>query len=356
MNISEINFKREDSHSYMTEMIDDYIAFFKKNGYKFHESIKISSGIDPSVHFIGSHISVLKPYFLNDKLPFPGYVMTQPCVRTRNLKKYNDDNFYPNWGSMFHSLGTVALPQELENVTKETYQFMQEVWGINKSDIQVRISTVDDDLMVVSKKIFPSSMMEIDANPLVYYRHKLGVEGVWGRNFNFALRDKKTGGFSDIGNVIILENNEKQLGIEIALGTSTIMKLTQGLSHVLECHPLVGLEKLSNQAVRIQMEDAIITSMALYNDGLRPSNMHITNRLMKKYLDVLKNHLPKTGIKVTEFENILSAYEKREFNNDNSIYTGQIMEYLVKPENVPQKISHQKLSFTRQQKQYMKER
>lgn len=355
MKLSEIKFKREDSHNYMMEMINDYLDFFQKNGYQFHPSVKISSRMDPTVHFIGSHISVLKPYFLNETLPFPGYVMTQPCVRTRNLKKYNDDNFYPNWGSMFHSLGTVAVPQELKNVTELTYLFMQNIWGINQKDIKVRINSIDGDLMSLSNDMFNLSMLEIDANPLKYYRHKLGVDGVWGRNFNFALRDGVTDNFADIGNVIILENKDKQLGVEIALGTSTIMKLTKGLSHILDCHPLIGFENLTNQAIRIQIEDAIITSMALYNDGIEPSNAHITNRLMKKYMDVIKIILPKTGVKKAEFEKILSNYEEKEFNRKDGFFTQKIMQYLSREKDNVQKISHHQANIFQQGKSNVRE-
>lgn len=331
MKLSDIStFKREESHAYMACMINDYLSFFQTKGYQLHEPVKIASRIDPTVQFIGSHISVLKPYFMSQTLPEPGYVMTQPCVRTRNLKNYNDDSFLPNWGSMFHSLGTLAKPAHLQDVTAQTYSLLTNVWGLKPDDIKVRIQSIDGDLYETSSKVFSPSSFEIDTKPGQYYRHKVGIDGVWGRNYNIAIREGKTENFSDIGNVIILENKDTKLGIEIALGTSTILKINKGLSHVLDCHPLLGLEKIENPALKIKMEDCIITSMALYHDGLLPSNAHITNRLMKKYMDTLARLLPKTEMSIDTLACILNRYEHREYGHAKPVYAQQMVSYLKK--------------------------
>lgn len=346
MKLSDIStFNREESHAYMAAMIHDYLSFYKNQGYQLHEPVRIASRIDPTVQFIGSHISVLKPYFMTQTLPDPGYVMTQPCVRTRNLKNYNDDAFFPNWGSMFHSLGTLARPEHLQEVTGQTYALLSNVWGVKPEDIKVRIQSIDEDLMETSSKVFPASSFEMDTKPEKYYRHKLGIEGVWGRNYNIAIREGKTDTFNDIGNVIVLENKDKKLGIEIALGTSTILKTSKGLSHVLDCHPLVGLEKIKNPAIKVKMEDCIITSMALYHDGLTPSNTHITNRLMKKYMDTLGRLLPQTGLNMETLQCILNKYEYREYGHEKPIYTQQMISYLKNKE--PQINALRRSSFCR---------
>ncbi len=342
MKLSDIkSYDRKNGHEYIQSMIDDYLSFYQKKGYEVHLPVAISSKIDSTVHLIGSHISVLKPYFVKGLLPEFGYVMSQPCVRTKNLKCYTDATFFPNWGSMFRSLGTLARPEHLESVTKQAFDLLVNVWQVEPKDIKVCITSVDEDLMDLANKLFPKEMLEVDVKQPNYYRHKLGIEGAWGRNFNFALRDGKSDRFSDIGNVIILENSEKQLGIEVALGTSTILKLNQGLSHVLDCHPLIGLENLQDKSLRVRMEDCIITSMALFNDGLEPSNKHITNRLMKKYMDILKTDVQKANIAPNVFSEILHAYEKREYPERTPIYVQKMLEYVyVKRE--PKKIATQK--------------
>jgi len=54
----------------------------QNNSVNYVDSVKISSGIDHSVRLIGSHISVLKPYFLEGVIPERGLYMIQPCIRT----------------------------------------------------------------------------------------------------------------------------------------------------------------------------------------------------------------------------------------------------------------------------------
>ena len=342
MKLSDIKvYDRKNGHDYIQSMIDDYLSFYQKKGYIEHNPVAISSKIDPTVHLIGSHISVLKPYFVNGLLPEYGYVMSQPCVRTKNLKCYAEASFFPNWGSMFRSLGTLARPEHLESVTSQAFDLLVNVWQVKPEDVKVCITSVDEDLMALADKIFPKEMMEIDAKQPNYYRHKLGIEGAWGRNFNFALRDGKSERFSDIGNVIILENSEKQLGIEVALGTSTILKLNQGLSHVLDCHPLVGFENMQDKSMRVRMEDCIITSMALFNDGLTPSNKHITNRLMKKYMDILKVDVQKARIPSQILSQILYTYEQMEYPEKEPVYFQKILEYVL-VKNEPIHIATQK--------------
>ena len=59
------NFKRETSSEHMKNIINSFLNYFMDLSYQLHEPVKIHSGFDPSVHYIGSHISVLKNYLIN---------------------------------------------------------------------------------------------------------------------------------------------------------------------------------------------------------------------------------------------------------------------------------------------------
>jgi hypothetical protein len=115
-------------------------------------------------------------------------------------------------------------------------------------------------LLDIAKECYGEDRLELDSRKIEYYRHKIGMQGVRGRNFNIALRNPDAEGFTDIGNIIVLENNKKRLVIEIALGTNTILKQLHGLDHVQDCTSVIGLETIENQAIRRKFEDAIITT------------------------------------------------------------------------------------------------
>ncbi|MDQ1344248.1 MAG: hypothetical protein QG650_968 [Patescibacteria group bacterium] len=106
----------------------------------------------------------------------------------------------------------------------------------------VRANSSDKDLMgslveyvSATGRNFP---IEYDSKPREYYQHKIGLEGIVGRNFNIALRNAATGAFNDVGNVIAIESDSRSYGTEIALGATVILQQTFGLSSMHELGPM----------------------------------------------------------------------------------------------------------------------
>ncbi|MDQ1344249.1 MAG: Microcin self-immunity protein MccF [Patescibacteria group bacterium] len=77
--------------------VDGFLKFFTQEGYVRLPAVPLNSRVDPSVLFIGSHVSVFKPYFLGDEIPGNGICMHQPCLRTWNAKKAFEDSLIPAW-------------------------------------------------------------------------------------------------------------------------------------------------------------------------------------------------------------------------------------------------------------------
>lgn len=319
-------FKRKESQKHMRNIIDSFLNHFLDLSYQFHEPVKIHSRVDPSVQYIGSHISVLKNYLLKDNIPEEGLVISQPCVRTQNLKKYSDESYVSNWGSFFHSLGALVRFDKLEEAASQTFDLLRTTWGICEEDMVLRLSQKDEDLMNLAKASVSPKRFEIDTMNPNYYRHKLGLETIFGRNLNIALRDYGKNAYSDIGNIIILEDDGNPVGVEIALGTSTVLKQVHGLSHVLDCHPLIGVNCVEPKSTRLKLEDCIITSMNLYHQGLEPSNRNITNRLMKKYMEHITSILERNPFTKDDFSSLLNKYENAEFGVN--LHTQKFISYL----------------------------
>ena len=61
--------EREHGREAVESLKEDFSSFYNAHGYEEHEPVLISSGIDPTVRFVGSHISVFKPYLLSDTVP-----------------------------------------------------------------------------------------------------------------------------------------------------------------------------------------------------------------------------------------------------------------------------------------------
>lgn len=272
----------EKCSEYTEQMIQDFKEYFYNAGYLELPPVKITSGTDETVRFIGSHISPMKDYFLNDKIPNEGLMMSQPCVRTRNQPKLFDDNFIPAWGSYFKSMGVLVKPKQIETLCNQSIDYLLNVANIPAKNLVLRINAIDDDLYSLTKKFTSLGIGYDDSTmPEKYYRHKLGIDGVWGRNFNYAIKTDDQ--LYDIGNLIVLENSEKELGAELALGTSTILKHFFKLPHVNAANPVIGVEKIQNP-LKFKLEDSIITSAVLMSEGLRPSASNNKDRILRSYL------------------------------------------------------------------------
>ncbi len=313
-------FNKEKSKEYIERLVLLFKSHFNSLGYTEEPPLLVTSGIDPTVRFIGSHISVLKPYLLEDRIPEEGLYIKQDCLRTRNTNKLFDDEYNPNWGSYFPSIGALNNPDQLEQSCSNAFSFLQKALGVSNKDLLIRIHSSDNDLLDACEKTVATISKEVDTKPLSFYRHKIGVKGVRGRNFNIAIRNAKSGEFADIGNIIMLENDKQGLGVETALGSTMILKQMFGLEHVQDCLPVLGLEKIENEAIKRKFEDSIITSSLLFGEGLRPFGQHNRNRILKEYVRSLSYFRAKSGINIDDLEQMITSFQERApFDTDPSV-------------------------------------
>ncbi len=323
-------FDLEKAKNYIEKISGDFSDYFTGLGYLKYPPVKITSGIDPTVRFVGSHISVLKPFLNKINIPQPGVVMVQDCLRTRNSERLLDDTFLPNWGSYFVSIGGITSYDRLNDVCEEVFRFFENKLGISKEFIKIRVNSSDTDLIDSIPKRYSAEQIEIDSKPLKYYRHKIGMDDVSGRNFNIALKDTKNDDFADVGNIIVLEDSKQKLAVEIALGTSTILKQMYGLSHVSDCNPVLGLEHV-DEKYRRKFEDSIIVSTLLFREGLKPSALGNKERIFRTYLRSLSYFRIKNIISLDTLGSIISDYEIKQFGDSSS--SASIVDYLKKYES-----------------------
>lgn len=251
-------------------------------GYVVVPAVRISSGVDPSVRFIGSHISVLKPHVIDpETLPSPGLAMLQQCVRTRNLQTCLTGEGVPNWGSTFPSLGILAPYVRLADVVNDARRCLMEVFEVTPADTMLRVSARDPDLLEIARA-WEGGSLEIDTQSERYYQHFIGISDVSGRSFNIAIRLAGSDHFDDVGNIIVLQKKDCEAVVEVALGVTTILRQTSGSKHILDFSPAHGLFDGPEPIVR-RLEDAIATTIVLFRDGVRPRADN-RGRLLRVYL------------------------------------------------------------------------
>lgn len=314
---NRIKFDRREAPKVVAQFTNSFRDYYQNLGYRQEKSVPISSGIDPTVRFIGSHISVLKPYLFSGEVPEKGIYIVQNCVRTQNLRRLFDETYFPRWGSFFPSLGVISPPNDLDRMVVESIGLLTDVFRIPRELIVIRVSREDRELFDSANRNFESTNLEIDTMPINYYRHKLGVPELRGRNFNFALKNCDNDEHSDVGNVIVLERNRIPVAIELALGSTTIIKQIFCLDHVLDCHSIMGLED-TDKLFGKKLEDCIITCLYLYREGLRPGGTDNRRRILKKYLEGVGYFKNKLGITNEHLEQVITNSEKLEFDAANA--------------------------------------
>jgi len=309
-------FDLEEMPSVTEKMVEEFKDYFSNKNYSEIDPVKISSGVDKSVRFIGSHVSPMKPYFLNDDIPENGLMMSQPCLRTRNQAKLFDDTYIPKWGSYFESMGVLVKPEQKQKLFYESLDYLLNTVKIPPEKLVLRINNNDEDLYEMVQEFKDKIDIEENAMPEKYYQHKIGVNGVSGRNFNYSLKTEN--GLSDIGNFIYLENEKEGLGVELALGTSTILKEYLNLEHVNSANPVVPIEKIDSE-FKYKFEDTIITSVTLLSEGLRPGGKENKSRILRSYIRGIIYFKNKLELSINDVLGFIKNYENsQKINNEAS--------------------------------------
>lgn len=321
------SFVREDAKSISNHLQKLFREHFKSYGSYETKPELITSGFDPTVRFIGSHISILKDYFEDKHLKPKGTYIIQNCVRTHGLKHLLDDIVFSHWGSFFVSLGVLVPYTELHAITNETLSFLSSTLGVPMDQLIIRVNSRDKDLLNASLASIDSRQLEIDTMPDKYYQHKIGMNNVFGRNFNIAIKNSVDGTIADVGNIIVLEKDGFPHCVEVALGSSTILKQIFNLDHVQDCHPLPCLNHSNKTWVR-KFEDTVILSMHLMHEGLTPSNKDNRTRILKKYLDSMKRIKSMLQLDDNFFANYLQSFESDEFEGGSNELSQAILDYI----------------------------
>lgn len=276
----------KDSVDYV---IEQFRNCFRKNGYYEEAPVDISSGMDDSVTFIGSTISVLKPIFLENRIKEQGHFLIQPAIRTQSLKNIYNLDVVSEWSSYFDALGTLVRYGKLNKLVDDTLDFFLKYLKIPTSRLLIRINSSDIDLVQSIKPYSHQIQIEYDSKPDSYYRHKYGLSkySIYGRNFNIAILDLTDNLYKDVGNIIIIESKDKKYGVELALGVNSIIMRKDGVKTSLEASILGDIVSFETNAHYKYAECLSVVSNLLYENIDSKGQKRYGIYLFRKYRKAL---------------------------------------------------------------------
>ena len=266
-------------------LTDSFLRFFTARGLESVAPVAVTSGVDPSVRFVGSTISVLKPHIAEP--PRPGLCLAQPAMRTQNLARLITDPEPLEWSSTFLALGTLSPPDQLGWTLEQARTWLTESVGADAEDLMIRADSRDEDLIAaVLGSGWPQ--LELDGYEARRYRHRFGLEGIGGRNVNLAVR--RGDRLDDIANVILIEADGAPVAVEFAIGVSACLARLDGLDHPLQASPVADVLPTSTERQR-RLADAVAAIALLTGEGLRPVSRG-RGGILRRYLHAVGALLP----------------------------------------------------------------
>lgn len=245
--------------------------FFQK-GYKREEPVAVSSRVDPTVDFVGSKISALKRLVLSGNIAEQGHYLIQDCFRTKGMKKLK--TVEPSkFGSCFRTMGTLTNP-DIEKVVFDTFDYFRNGIKIKPQDLLIKINTNDEDLMAVTGFIAGDIRREENAVD-AHYRHRYGLDeqGIFGRDFNIAVRKQRTGEFATVGTVVLMEQNDKKIAVDMGISNLTLAMCYFGRDNSLSVSRMADVIDVDSIETQ-RLADALIGLALLQKERVQDISSH----------------------------------------------------------------------------------
>lgn len=314
---------------YLEFVEEEFYKCFSEKGYIQEEAVKITSKVDSSVTFIGSAISPMKKYVLSKAIGKSGRFIIQNSIRTRALKNILNSE-YSMFGSYFKALGVLIEYRDLERLVLDTFDYLINYLKISYEDIIIRINSKDNDLLDAVKKVDSKIVREYDAFEEKYYKHKYGLEAekITGRNFNIGIRKKGTEMFLDIGNIIVMENEDEKLAVELALGNCTISMSYFGVDSTVASSKISDVFEI-NTVEKMKFADAIIATAVLMYEDIRKMKAHRWFEYhFRKYCRAIAFWKDKLNVQYETIAQYMRKFLKLEYNDDIKLSDEEIINYI----------------------------
>jgi hypothetical protein len=306
---------------YLNRIEGGFDQHFSQKGYKREEPVAVSSQIDPSVDLVGSKISALKRYVLNENIPTQGLYLIQDCFRTRGMKELKTVSS-SKFGSCFRTMGTLTNP-DIEKVIFDTFDYLVNGVEIKSRDLLIKINADDRDLIVATSSAASDIRRQENAAD-AHYQHRYGLDdqNIFGRDFNIAVRKQKTDEFVNVGTVVLIEQNRKIIGVDMGIGNLSLAMCNFGkdntltVSRMADVFPIDSVEKQ-------QFADSLVGLATLQKEQVHKLSSHSDRASKtlrwkyKKYEEAVVYWKLQFGLSNERVLEYMKRYINLEFKNNN---------------------------------------
>lgn len=292
---------------------------YSQAGYEEVLPVSINSGIDRTVNFVGSTISVLKPLF-HEGVPASGVFMNQPCLRTQNMRIFYNDDIDIEYNSYFNTSAVLTPPNELNSTTHHAIDFISKLPENTLDRLVVRVSSDDIDLIEAIRLSKFEGQIEIDGREDSYYHWGYGDEGVFGRGLTLSVISPSDGQYRDIGNIVMMEKNGTPTAVEWGYGSETLLSRINDTTQPLESS-VISDSFPYEQGSRAKFSDALAATIEMYCAGVTPADKG-GRFILKEYLRGLSYLRRKTEVSADDlYQYGLLYMRSRGYDSETESYT-----------------------------------
>lgn len=304
---------------YLDFVENKFETFFKENHYQKEEPVNITSQVDPTVDFVGSKISPLKHYVLEDSIGESGRFLIQNCMKLKSMK-YLKTEIPQVFGSYYKCMGTLTEPKP-EKMVADLFAFLtgKEYLGILPQDICIRINSADTDLVHAIAGVDPRIVRYVNTVEEKHYRHKYGMKDplITGRDFNVGIRKRGTGDFFNCATLVIMEAEEKKLAIDMGMSNLSLAMCYFGTDSTLECARIADLMPVKS-VEEIKFADALTAVAALLKEDILQHPSKHFQKKFRQYMHALALWKNRLGYSEEAVTTLICEYLEKEYAQDFS--------------------------------------
>ena len=136
--------------------------------------------------------------------------------------------------------------------------------------------------------------------------------GIYGRNFNLAIRSPKDGVFRDIGNIIVIEDADTKYGVEAAFGESNTISKINGLDNSIQADYISYFIDTTDKR-NIKLADSVSVTTHLIHEGVKPGGSNTQRKVLREYIKAMLYWSEKNGVSLEDIAEIMKRYELFEY-------------------------------------------
>lgn len=315
-----MNEKFQSISQYLTFVETKFNECFADKKYIREQPVCITSQIDKTVDFIGSKISTLKHYILENNIPEEGVSLIQNCMKLRALK-YLKNNIPQQFGSCYRGMGTVTR-YNLEKIISDTFDYFlnDKYLGMNPNDLCIRISSSDEDLINAINNTEDRVRIEFDTEEESNYKHIYGLaqQQITGRNFNIAVRKGNNDVFFDCAAIIVMENPNEKLAIDMGIGNSSLAMCYYNTDNTVASSRMGDVIRIDSVEKMKFADSMIAVSTLLYENITEHPSKHFRKKF-RQYLQALKFWREELGVTDESILFYMNEYLNLEYDCEHFI-------------------------------------